>query len=177
MKIKFLIPLVLLSALVVAGCGGDDSASSGAAGNSTDRAFVADMIPHHVSAVDMATIAQERGESEFVKSLADDIIESQTAEISTMKEQDAELAEADVEVGELGMDHSAMGMEDVSSLDTATPFDKAFVDMMIPHHEGAVEMANIELEEGADPELKELAEQIISEQEREISEMEDFLAS
>jgi uncharacterized protein (DUF305 family) len=44
-----------------------------------DRAFVAAMIPHHESAVEMAEIAQ-RGESEFVKRLAGDIIRTQNAE-------------------------------------------------------------------------------------------------
>jgi uncharacterized protein (DUF305 family) len=62
--------------LAVAGCGSDENSGSGesAGGNGTHRAFVAGTIPHHESAVEMAEIARQRGESEFVKQLADDIV-------------------------------------------------------------------------------------------------------
>lgn len=65
-----------------------------------------------------------------------------------------------------------MGMDgDMSMLETATPFDPAFLTMMIPHHEGAVAMAKAELAKGKDPELKQLAQTIITAQQREIREM------
>jgi uncharacterized protein (DUF305 family) len=174
MKKSIVICLALLTAVIVAGCGGDEESTAGGsvAGNSTDRAFVADMIPHHESAIEMAEIAQKRGESDFVKSLADDIVQSQSTEIETLRAEDSELADAGVDVGDLGMD---MSMEmDTAELETAEPFDPAFIEMMVPHHEDAVEMAKMELEEGEDPELKALAEEIITEQEREIAEMTDF---
>ena len=72
-----ILPVLVVAAVLVAGCGDSDSSTdsgSGAAGNPVDRAFVADMIPHHEAAVAMAQIAQRRGTSEFVKQLADDII-------------------------------------------------------------------------------------------------------
>lgn len=164
-------------ALVAAGCGSDDDDGSSAAGNGTDRAFVADMVPHHRSAVEMAKIAQGRGESAFVKQLADDIVRSQSEEITKLEAEDAELAEAGIERGELGMDHSmmAMGDMDVASLKTADPFDEAFLRMMLPHHESALEMAKAELEKGEDPELRQLAEEIIASQEREIRAMREQL--
>lgn len=169
---RILMLLMLAAAVVVAGCGAGEDKATSTAGNSTDRAFVAAMIPHHESAVEMAKIARQRGESQFVKTLADNIIRSQTAEISTMKAEDASLAEADVAKGELGMDHSMMGMDmDTSALRTATPFDPAFFTMMIPHHEGAVAMAKVELSKGQDPKLQTLARNIISAQQKEISQM------
>ncbi|MGH2898813.1 MAG: DUF305 domain-containing protein, partial [Solirubrobacteraceae bacterium] len=79
---------VLAAGVALTACGSGDDSSSGArnatAGNGIDRAFVADMIPHHQSAVQMAKIAKGRGTSTFVKSLADDITRSQNAEIEIM---------------------------------------------------------------------------------------------
>ncbi len=172
--------LAAAAALAVAGCGDDETSSSsasGAGGNGVDRAFVADMIPHHDSAIEMAKIAQQRGESAFVKQLADDIATSQSEEIATMRREDEELEQAGVKRGSLGVPDHMKGMEDdPAKLKTADPFDAAFIKMMIPHHEGAIEMAEVELAKGEDPELKALAQDIIDAQQREIADMRKHLA-
>ena len=88
-----------------------------------------------------------------------------------MRAQDAELAKAGVKPGKLSVqDHMSMD-EDPAMLRNAKPFDAAFIKMMIPHHEGAVEMAREEVDKGADPELKKLAQEIIDVQQREIDQM------
>lgn len=175
---KILPALAVAGALLGAGCGdsSDDSASQATGGNPVDRAFVADMIPHHESAVQMAQIAQRRGSSEFVKKLADDIVRTQNAEISTLRAADQRLKSAGVSAGSLGVPQHMMGMDDdPASLKTATPFDRAFIRMMIPHHEGAIVMAKAEMAKGSDSELKTLAGDIIKAQEREIGEMREHI--
>lgn len=177
---KILSALAVAGALFSAGCGdndsSEDSASQAAGGNPVDRAFVADMIPHHESAVQMAQIAQRGGSSKFVKKLADDIVKTQNAEISTMRAADRRLKSAGVKEGSLGVPEHMMGMDDdPASLKAATPFDRAFIRMMIPHHEGAIAMAKAEIEKGKDTELKKLADDIVEAQQREIGEMREHL--
>jgi len=167
--------LTIAVAAIVAGCGSDDNSATSSgktAGNPTDRAFVADMIPHHRSAVEMAAVAKSEATSRFVTDLAADITRTQNAEIAQMKRVDAQLAKAGIDKGDLGVDEHAMGMDaDADQLRRAKPFDEEFIAMMVPHHEGAIEMARVEIEKGENSELKKLAEDIISAQEREIRQM------
>lgn len=166
--------LALLAALlagvaiiVASSAGGTDTAKA----SGVDRAFTADMIPHHRSAVAMAEIARARSTRPQIQKLAEAIITTQAQEIGQMRGIDGRLAEAGVEKGSLG-GGSMMGMgEDVGSLKTAKPFDRAFIDMMIPHHQSAIEMARVELAKGDDGEAKKLATAIIAAQSKEIGQM------
>lgn len=162
--------LAIALAAVAGACGGGDDSS--ASGNGTDRAFVAGMVPHHEQAIEMAKLAQDKAQSEFVRNLADDIVAAQTEEIGLMKRVDADLADEDVEVGDLGMAEPMMGMEgEMSSLESADPFDREFIDMMITHHQGAIRMAQVEMQEGEDDQLVALANRVEAAQSEEIQAM------
>jgi uncharacterized protein (DUF305 family) len=69
-----------------------------------------------------------------------------------------------------------MRMHEAMDLDYSGDADVDFVRGMIPHHQSAVEMAQIVLEHGSDPEIKALAEKIIADQEGEIAQMQEWLA-
>jgi len=174
LKLPIAAGVVLLLSLALAACGGG-SATKADAGNSTDVAFVDGMVPHHRSAIDMAKTAETRGQSKYVKTLASNIIQSQGREISTMEAIKKQLS--GVKKGDLGMNMSAMGMAmDDSKLKTANPFDRMFVDMMIPHHQGAIRMARVELAKGKNSQLKGLAHNVIAAQAKEINSMNAFRA-
>jgi len=65
----------------------------------------------------------------------------------------------------------------VKGLPTSGNADKDFVTMMIPHHQGAIDMAKVELKFGKDTTLRAMAEKIIEAQEKEISEMNKWRAA
>lgn len=189
-----LLVLALMGALI-AGCGGSSSksATSGQKGSPVDRAFVAEMIAHHKMAVEMATTAKNMGEHTQTKQLAGSIISDQNREIAEMTGIAKELGvkPAPVPMGAmhghehmdmggpmsgdakaLGISMDEMGMSmNMSELDTAKPFDRAFVDMMITHHAGAIRMARAELSKGSNPALKKIAQAIVAAQTKEITEM------
>ena len=171
--------LVAGATLLLAACGGgSDSASSSAAkGADFDRAFIDAMVPHHESAIAMAREAKEAGldQPDLVK-VADDILANQQAEINEMKGWRAEwfgspAIDADG-ASALGMSESEMGMEhDPDALKNSTDINADFAQMMITHHEGAIEMAKLAEDRAEHDEIKDLAEAIISAQEREIDVM------
>jgi uncharacterized protein (DUF305 family) len=66
-----------------------------------------------------------------------------------------------------------MGM-DMDALENATPFDKAFIDAMVPHHQGAIAMAKELLRKGEQPALRKMANNIISAQSEEIARMKQW---
>ena len=168
----------LTVALALAACGDQETEAPSEAtpqppkvtGNRIDRAFVKEMVPHHRSAVEMAELAQRHGERRQIKQLAREIIAAQNAEIERMRGLDQRLADAGVATRSLRMTAHEMGTHmDPGALRRAEPFDRAFLDMMIPHHEGAIRMAKLQLERGRNRTVKRLAEGIVDAQTNEIA--------
>jgi uncharacterized protein (DUF305 family) len=165
--------------LGLAACGGDEAADTVPRGEEFDRAFIDAMVPHHESAIEMARAAKEAGLSqpELVE-VADAILATQQGEIDQMKEWRGEWfgsSTIDPDGGEgLGLSRTEMGMDmehDVGMLRDSTDIDNDFAQMMIPHHQGAITMAELAKERAEHEELKELADAIIEAQEREIDVM------
>ncbi|PPS85566.1 DUF305 domain-containing protein [Streptomyces sp. MH60] len=149
--------------------------------NAADVAFAKGMIPHHRQAVDMAGLAPDRAQSAEVKKLAADIEKAQDPEIRTLS---GWLTSWGEEVpAEGAMDHSMHGTggmmtaEELTELENASgkAFDTAFMEMMIKHHEGAVEMAKTEQADGAYGPATRMAGGIISSQSAEIEQMNGLL--
>ncbi|WP_394620407.1 DUF305 domain-containing protein [Lentzea sp. JNUCC 0626] len=148
--------------LVLAACGGP-------ANSPADVEFAQQMIPHHQQALDMAKLVPSRSSDEKVRALAQRIEDAQGPEITQMNDwlkQWGATAAKDEHQG-----HDAAGLEKASGAE----FDRMWLDMMIEHHEGAVEMAKKELADGEDENAKKLAQAIIDGQQKEITEMRELL--
>lgn len=165
--------------LLFAGCGGGDGDSSSGTptGEAFDRAFIDAMVPHHESAIEMAHAAKEAGLSQpELVTVADDILATQQDEIDEMRGWRAEwFGSNEIDpngASALGMSESEMGMQhDADALLNSGDVDTDFAQMMITHHQGAIEMAKLAAENAEHDEIKDLAEAIISAQEREIAVM------
>jgi uncharacterized protein (DUF305 family) len=162
------------------------TAATSVKANSVDKAFVREMVPHHMMAVEMAKMAAMDGQHAKIRRLGRQISKAQTAEISTLTRIARRLGVtpetmsmtgdmsdrmmADLETLGVGMDESGMAMN-MDDLHGAKQFDRAFIDMMIPHHQGAIRMARAERKRGMDAQLRRIASSIIKDQAKEIREM------
>ena len=183
---RFLGVLLVLVA-VAAACGGDDDSDASSDTtqqvdhNEADVEFAQGMIPHHEQAVEMAQLAASRAQAPEVKELAAQIEAAQDPEIETMTGWLEDWGESVEAEGGMGMDGGGglMSEEQMMSLEEATgsAFDRLFLEQMTEHHEGAIEMAEKELDEGQFPEALDLARTIRDTQREEVQTMEGLLAS
>lgn len=173
-----------------------ETARNGDEFNQADVDFATAMIPHHAQAVQMANLAADRPLPAELRTLVDGVHATQVAEVETMVTW---LSDWDKEVPETSMDHVHGGhgddMADMSDLDhgdqmpgmmsaaemtelaesSDAEFPELWMTMMIEHHEGAIEMAETEQDDGHFPDAVDLAGAIIDAQRAEIATMEDLL--
>lgn len=147
-------------------------------GEAYDKDFIANMIVHHESAINMAEMALASAKHQEIKDLAFKINTSQGKEIVSMRSwQTAWGYPATSGHSMTGMEeagHSMEGMEDMNAaLDglTGDTFDKKFLELMVEHHQGAIDMAKPASSNASHQEVKDLAKEIITAQTKEINQM------
>lgn len=194
------VALAGLSALLVAGLSGcvvvnaDDDRDGGHDGmdgmhddsqasedfSRGDVMFAQMMIPHHEQAIEMSdVILDKEGVSPEVTKLAEEIKAAQGPEIEQMEEWlDAWGAPATMHGDHGGMMDGMLTEREMDELEDADGVagEELFLEGMIEHHEGAIDMAEQHQEDGENPEALELSASIIESQTAEIERMQELLA-
>lgn len=192
--------LVVVSLLVGARLGSQGSVATPAEGSPEAR-FARQMSDHHAQAVRMAVAVREATDDPAIDRLALDILLTQQQQIGVMSGwlsswgltrvapagrtdggdgmagmggMGGTASEGDPTVGDMGMATD----EDLAALEGATGEDaeRRFLELMIPHHQGAVMMAEAALTEVTDPAVRSLAEKVVASQRSEITYLESLLA-
>jgi uncharacterized protein (DUF305 family) len=182
--------------LTLAGCS-SESAADPDGFNDADVDFAGDMIQHHAQALLMVDMTMGRDLDPEMVELTEQIRAAQAPEIEQMADwledwdqpvpetsRDHANAHADEHGGDAGAEMDAdmpgmMSAEEMDALESAQgeEFRTMWLEMMIEHHQGAVEMAENVADDGQNAEVRALAEEIIRTQGEEISTMQDLLGS
>jgi uncharacterized protein (DUF305 family) len=196
------LPTALAATLALTACGSGDMAGMGGmktsattpsgaqvggARNAADVSFATMMIPHHVQAVVMADAALKQATDPKVIGLAPRIKAAQSPEIERMSgwlagwDEPVPAAGGGSDMaGMSGMGGHGGGMmsaQEMTDLSAAkgSAFDRMWLQMMVRHHEGAIDMAETAFAKGVSPDTRKLARSIIDSQSREIAEMRSIL--
>jgi uncharacterized protein (DUF305 family) len=149
--------------------------------NADDVAFATNMIPHHQQAVDLSAMVPDRSTKTDLVALAQQISAEQQPEINVMKVFLVQWNEnPDTNSGHAGHGDTMQGMVDAATMTkleslNGQEFDKLWLESMIGHHQGAIEMAKAEIANGDNMDAKNLAKNIVTTQEAEIGQMKQML--
>lgn len=139
----------------------------------SDVEYIDALVPHHRMAISMADEVLERGDSLAVREMAQRIKDDQLEEIVLMEGLRSKLTETEAPPAEMDP-HMMADLEAMQRLE-GPELDERFLNDMIPHHAGAVELSHRALPNLDSPELRMLAETTIAKQTREMNEMLDAL--
>ncbi len=151
-------------------------------GDAFDEAYIADMLAHHDGAVNMAEQAQAVTAHEEVRTLSGEIIMTQGQEIMKMRQWQKDwgyketMSGGHMSHGGGGMDMGGDMVEMMNRLKdlTGEAYDEEFLKQMIIHHEQAIEMSKYAEQNAKHQEIKDLAKEVISTQEKEIAQMKQW---
>jgi len=149
--------------------------------NADDVAFATNMIPHHQQAVELSAMVPDRSTNAELAALAQQISAAQQPEIDVMKVFLVQWNEnPDDNSGHGGHGNTMQGMVDAAAMTkleslNGAEFDKLWLESMVSHHQGAIEMAKAEIANGDNVDAKTLAKNIVATQEAEIGQMKQML--
>ena len=170
-----------LSACVIVPGPGNTSSQEEAPYSANDIMFAQMMIPHHEQAVELSDLALEVSTSAEIRDLAKRIRDGQAPEIDIMHGWLDSTGVGSMMEGHSMDGHGMSGMVSEKDFDTlqsleSPEFDQLFLELMIAHHEGALDMVGM-ISESTNPEVSSLAEAIVEVQTSEIEEMKDLEGS
>ncbi|PSF31270.1 DUF305 domain-containing protein [Aphanothece hegewaldii CCALA 016] len=153
-----------------------------------DLRFIDAMILHHEGAVNMAKEALQKSKRPEIQQLAQDIIKAQQKEIAQLqqwrKSWYPDAGEKPVAYSDSMRHTMSMSKKQIKSMRmdmdlgaADAKFDHRFINAMIPHHEGALVMAQEALNDSKRPEIQKLSQEIISSQQKEIEQMKQWRQS
>ncbi|WP_067835572.1 DUF305 domain-containing protein [Nocardia lijiangensis] len=184
--------------LFAAACGDDSDSTSGMDHGTTsstaatatsatrtdfddaDVTFLQMMYPHHAQAVDMAKMVPGHTQNPQLIALAAEVEKAQAPEMEQISALLQSFGKPAPTAGSGHEGHRMPGMmsaEQMLALEAASgaEFDRMWLEMMIEHHAGAIDMAKTELAEGVNPDAQALARAVIAAQEAEIATMRTML--
>lgn len=174
-RLRILVAGVLTATLAAcgnSGTGNNTGSDTGGGHDDADVAFATSMIPHHAQAIAMSKLAATNAARADVKRLATQISAEQGPDIYLMQSllSDWGRPAAPTASGMPGMGSMALGMltdQQMAQLTSTTgpAFDRMFLQLMILHDQGGIEMANTELADGRDADASTLAQNIKDAQE------------
>ncbi|AEV72169.1 hypothetical protein MycrhN_1553 [Mycolicibacterium rhodesiae NBB3] len=192
------VPIALFAAIVLSSCSGSQehtgdhpteesvSTAQPPGFNADDHAFATNMIPHHQQAIELSAMAPDHSTNPELVALAAKISAEQEPEIKALRvflvqwdenpDDDASQGEQEGHGG-----HGAMaGMVDEATMTKlqslrGAEFDTLWLQSMISHHQGAIEMAKAEVAHGQNEDVKRMAQGMIDAQQAEIDQMKQML--
>lgn len=185
--------VALFAALLLSSCSGseehrvdaDESVGTAqpAGFNADDYAFATNMIPHHEQAIELSALVPERSTNQELIALANQITAAQQPEINALRVflvQWDENPEDNASHGTGGHNDQMQGMVDDATMAKlrslkGAEFDTLWLQSMISHHRGAIEMAKAEVANGQNVDIKTMAQTMIDAQQAEINQMNQML--
>ena len=188
----FTLVIGLITAFVLAACQGEtdatdtsevtaattaDTATTGTETSAAvpyDLQFIDSMSKHHEGAVMMAAAAAEKATNTDIRKAAAKMVEDSRKEIAELKawrDQWYPGAAGAENMDMPGMSSMGMDMSHMQTMNPGPDFDTMFLDMMIPHHQGAIEMSRDALTKAERQEIRDFAQKVIDTQTKEIEQM------
>lgn len=151
-------------------------------GDAFDEAYIADMLAHHEGALNMSEEAMAATEREEIRTLAGNIVQSQSAELIQMRTWQKDWGYEETMSGGHG-NHGGNGTDmggDMVEMQnklqglTGEAYDREFLRQMILHHQQAVDMSRYAATNAKHQEIKDLAAAVITAQTSEVEQMKQW---